>query len=291
MNSKKKDRYLFILEIFILVVLFILVTIFIIWPEYKKTIGSSDKYINTEENFSLMEWRLPQEVNFILVINQEKISNILFLTDNTYCLYNQNIEGLSLKKGFQTILKILIEEQLTTASDELTLTKYPQDTEYEKAKDELEEILPSFSLNWMIIEKNTTLEEKTQELELDIEETEELQLKRIELYSKEIIRRIKNDISNPIATQWSDDIAKQYSQEIYQKLMTYAQNVKDQEISDSNLPIQWIPASSNIEIYPTENSWYYIKDYQVYAYIELEGDHNYSYCFSGSLENVKKGKC
>ena len=73
--------------------------------------------------------------------------------------------------------------------------------------------------------------------------------------------------------------------------MTYAQNVKDQEISDSNLPIQWIPASSNIEIYPTENSWYYIKDYQVYAYIELEGDHNYSYCFSGSLENVKKGKC
>ena len=291
MNSKKKERYLFIFELFILIVLFVLVTLFITWPEYKKTIGSSDKYINTEENFSLMEWTLPQEVNFILVINQEKITNILFLTDNTYCLYNQNIEGLTLEKGIREILKILMEESLITESDQLILTRYPQDDMYEKAKETLEEILFDFSLRLTILEQNTTLEQKSQQLELDIEDTEELQLKRVELYSKEIIRQIKNDVSNPVPTLWDDDLAKQYSQEIYQKLMTYAQNVREQEIADTALPIQWIPVTSNTEVYPTENSWYYIRNYQVYAYIEFEGDRVYSYCFSGSLENVKKGKC
>ena len=68
-----------ILKILAIIIIFVLVLITKIIPEYKETRGSSDKYINIEKYESLIEIKINNNLNFILIISEEKISNILLL--------------------------------------------------------------------------------------------------------------------------------------------------------------------------------------------------------------------
>jgi hypothetical protein len=54
-----------------------------------------------------------------------------------------------------------------------------------------------------------------------------------------------------------------------------------------------IPADDEFKYYPSINSWYYVNDKKVYAYIEFVIDDNNikSYCYNGSIDLVKEGVC
>ena len=79
---------------------------------------------------------------------------------------------------------------------------------------------------------------------------------------------------------------------VYQKLSTYAKEVSNQEKNSPNLLITDIPANAELTLYPTEESWYYIKEHKVYAYINFKlTSKSYDFCYNGSIENIKEGKC
>ena len=92
----------------------------------------------------------------------------------------------------------------------------------------------------------------------------------------------------------TEDQAAMYADTIYQKINIYMINakVKNQNRNNEDMPIQYIPGDSNNEIYPTTSSWYYIKNYKVYAEIGIPSkNREYIFCYNGSQEEKRKGSC
>ncbi|MCI8459928.1 MAG: hypothetical protein HFE81_00895, partial [Bacilli bacterium] len=57
-------------------------------PEYKSSMGSSDRFIKTSEYKNMFEFNIDNNVNFALVINEAKnIYHIMFFNDKSSCLY------------------------------------------------------------------------------------------------------------------------------------------------------------------------------------------------------------
>ena len=53
-----------------------------------------------------------------------------------------------------------------------------------------------------------------------------------------------------------------------------------------------IPADEKANYYPNANSWYYIKEKKLYAYIEFgESNNKYGYCYKGSIDSIYEGEC
>ena len=90
----------------------------------------------------------------------------------------------------------------------------------------------------------------------------------------------------------SNRTMREAADHVYKKLSTYAKTVANQEKNSPNLLITDIPANAELTLYPTEESWYYIKEHKVYAYINLKlTSKSYDFCYNGSIENTKEGKC
>ena len=88
--------------------------------------------------------------------------------------------------------------------------------------------------------------------------------------------------------------AKEYANNVYKKLENYVitNNIGEQDKNDTSLPINLIPASSDNAIYPNLDSWYYIKNKQVFAYIAIDTkDQTYGWCYNGGIDNYKEGEC
>ena len=53
-----------------------------------------------------------------------------------------------------------------------------------------------------------------------------------------------------------------------------------------------IPADDSETYYPTDNSWYNVKEGKIYAYIELQNKTElYGYCYNGTIDKNYEGKC
>ena len=84
------------------------------------------------------------------------------------------------------------------------------------------------------------------------------------------------------------------SDNVYKKIENYIidNNISNLDKDNDKLLITLIPADTSNKYYPTSNSWYYIKDKKVYAYIELnEAGNYYRYCYKGSIDDIKEGAC
>lgn len=285
-----------ILKILIIIIIIVLALITKAIPEYKATKGSSDIYINVEKYESLVELKINNQLNFILIISEQKISNILFLDETSMCLYNKNIEGNKLQDGINQIVNILIENNILEETTSITITKYKEE-HYNKTKEYLTEVIKNNGIEVVYTELTTTLEEKVKSLSLTGTD-EETCIKALESYSKEIIRYQKNNVSSNSneeneTSQINSVTSKMYADSIYQKITRYANEnqITNQDVSSASLPINLIPADATGTIYPTLDSWYYIKENKVYAYIVIEEDNKYSFCYQGTFENVKEGEC
>lgn len=291
------DKIQSILKVLIIIIMIILAMIFKFIPEYKNSKGSSDTYIDLNEYESIVEVKVNKKTNFLLIITKSKISNILFLDETSFCLYNENIETTSLTEGIDKIITILIENKLLSEESEIVLTKY-NNKYYDEIKELLKNKITEKSLQVTYAEEKKTIEEKAASMSLNGTD-EDISIKELELYSKEIIRYKKNNVSASSSNEENtheinNTTSKLYADSIYKKITSYATSnqIVSQDVNSSALPISLIPADAAGTIYPNTDSWYYIKENSVYAYIVIEeNDSRYSYCYQGTIENVKEGEC
>lgn len=290
-----KEKHKNILQIILVFILIIGVLIFKEIPEYNKSKGSSDIYIDVEKYTDIVEITINNKPNFALVITENKISNILFFDEQAMCLYNQDIEGTSIDKGVNKVIEILIENNYLKQDYFLILTKYKSPS-YNKIKESIMKSLNSFNATVTLQEENKTLEEKGKDLSITTIEENEL-LKEIELYSKNVIRHYKNNVSGTTQIKpevITEETSREYADNVYKKIENYVRtnNIINQAKEDLTLEITKIPANNQGTIFPDETSWYYIQDKKVYAYISINHNNkNYSYCYQASIDDYKKGKC
>ena len=185
-----EKKILIIFEILIVAGLFLFYTFKEVIPDYKRSIGSSDKFINEKIYKKMYEFNIDNKINFSIIIDENnKIYPMLFFNKESACLANKNI--------------VLSKEE--------------------------------------------------------------------------------------------SDNTKVYSDNIYNKITNYINmnNISNLDINDTTLVISMISADEEFTHYPSINSWYYVKDKKVYAYIEFVISDNKvkGYCYNGSIDLVKEGVC
>ena len=292
MNEKIQSRLTIIVLIVIIIVGIFLKGI----PELKESLGSSDKFI-TEKNYEdMVEFDINNNLNFAVVIKSNKINHIFMFNEQSVILYNQDIENNSIKKSISMITNLLINSNNLTQSSQVTLTSY-ENKNYDEVKQSFINELKSNNFNNItILEKKTTIEKKVERLEIEYSKKDDL-ISKLDIYSKNIISSAKtteNTYSTTESKSISKEQAKEYANNVYKKLENYVitNNIGEQDKNDTSLPINLIPASSDNTIYPNLDSWYYIKNKQVFAYIAIDTkDQTYSWCYNGGIDNYKEGEC
>lgn len=289
-----KEKYKVTLQIILVFILIICALIFKVIPEYKDSQGSSDKFIDTDNYTDIVELKINNQPNFALVITQNTISNILFFDNESVCLYNKNIENSSIEEGTELIIETLIENDYLRQNDILTITKYKTQS-YEFVKSSFIKSLSELNITVILQEEVQSISSKAKNLNIT-EEDELTQLKMIELYSKDIVRRYNNNGAQQLIQQEviTEDTSRSYADTVYKKIEAYARqnNITNQERANPTIEITKIPANNQGTIFPDATSWYYIQDGQVYAYISIEqGNTNYNYCYQASIDVYKKGQC
>ncbi len=290
--TEESKRYF---EILVVIALLLGFLIFKFIPEYKNTQGSSDKYLDTKNIEDMVEVKIDNTTNFLLITKKSKINTILFFDKSSLCLYNQNIENMTIVDGVSTIVELLIENNSLTASSTIYFLKYSDDSE-KSVEDAFTKKLSSMNIYPNYQEITTSLELRAKDFKIEATDSEQI-LKQLELESKEIVRYNKNNVSSNThqeITTLTEETAKTYMNNVYKKIENYisTNNIVNQEVSASTLPITLIPASTSGNIFPDNTSWYYVRDSKVYAYISITNNSTtYSYCYIGTIDDYKKGQC
>ena len=290
------DKTIRNLEIIIIIALFLGGLFFKVLPEYKKSLGSSDAYIDLSNYDDLVEIYIDNKPNFIIVTKKDIIKGILFFDKESLCLYNQNIENSKIEDGITIIVEQLIKYNHLKGTSTITFVKY-NDKSYQKVTTSFKSYLNELNVPVNYIELSSSLEEKRILYNLEVTENEQI-IKELELYSKNIIRNNKNDVTNkenlPISEEITESNARKYTDNVYIKIEKYIKdnNITNQEVNNTSLPITLIPINEKGTIYPDSSSWYYVQDSKVYAYISItHNNQNYSYCYQSSIDEYKKGQC
>ncbi len=291
MSEKFQTR----LTIVIFIVIIVAGIIFKGIPEIKESLGSSDKFISSSNYDDMVEFNINNNLNFSVVIKDNKINHLLFFSEKSVILYNQDIENNSIDKAINLITNLLINSNSLTSTSTVTLTSY-ENKYYNNVKQSFMNELKSNNLTITIIEKTSSIERKVERLEIEYDKNDDL-ISKLDIFSKNIISKYKtssNDYSTTETKSISKEKAKEYANNVYQKLENYVitNNIGEQDKNDTSLPINLIPASSDQTVYPNLSSWYYIKNKKVYAYIAIDTkDITYSWCYNGGIEEYKEGEC
>ena len=126
-------------------------------------------------------------------------------------------------------------------------------------------------------------------LHLEYEETDEnLLLRLIDYYSHSVIDDNKTIVSNEV--ELTKTLSSQYADDLYQKIVHWVlENKIEQETREQmSLPLSSIPLDQPMKTFASEDSWYYVENSKVYAYIKIE---KYSYCYFGDINTKKEGIC
>ena len=292
MSEKLQSRLTIIAVIVIIIIGIFLKGI----PELKKTLGSSDKFITSKNYGDMVEFDINNNLNFAVVIQSKKINHILMFNEESVILYNQDIENNSISKSISMITNLLINSNNLTPTSQVTLTTYENKYYNEVKQSFINELKSNNYNNITILEKQTTIEKKVKRLEIEYSKKDDL-ISKLDIYSKNIISSAKtneNSYSTTKSKTISKEQAKEYANNVYKKLENYVinNNIGEQDKNDTSLPINLIPASSDNTIYPNLDSWYYIKNKQVFAYIAIDTkDQTYGWCYNGGIDNYKEGEC
>jgi len=270
-----------IIEVVIVIVLLGWYTYKEVIPELKEKYGSSDKIINSNLYKNMIELNI-DNTNFILVINKKNsIYHIFFLDKTSLVLHNKNIENTSIDNGLNKTIELLISNDLLNNSSSITLTRY-NDESYNEFLSSFKKVLEKYNLTNEIVEKTNTIENKCLELGINND-----YLVNLDMYSKSISGIGNNNIVINKDT-------KELSNNVYKKIEEYIfnNNIDNLDKNNTELVITLIPSDKTLNYYPTSNSWYYVKDKKIYAYIEFQIDNKTSgYCYNGSIDLISEGEC
>lgn len=273
-----KKQYL----IEVVVTLFILAGVFLFkfLPEYKQDYGSSDSLIYTDLS-RLVEIKI-DGIDFGYAYNDEnKVRAVIFFNNNSTILYNQNIENLKINEALNKTLDILYNNELIKDDASITIIKYQEDNiDYKSIIDNYLSNKTNYSYEEQIDSLNTIKEKYN----ISEEDTSRIIYKLI-LQSKEIVRNAKNtDKTN----------YKEYTDNVYRQLVKYKENnnIYNEDRDNHTVDITLIPADESLTVSPTANSYFYISEGMVFAYIEVDVDGTIiSYCYNGNINNYDEGEC
>ncbi len=238
-------------------------------PEIKKELGSSDHILTTLSAKKLIDIKIDDTLYGLELDDDNKVVNVIFYNESSLILYNKNIEKKSLSTAIDLSYKLL-EERNKITNKKIMITKYDDKSykeyfnninysSYKEIKSSYEELNNKYNLN----------------------STEDTILSNLNIYSKDYVLYFKN--INVI----------DYTDYVYKKLLIYQanNNIKDESKDNHSLDIKTIKIKG-LSNYPTNNSYYYIKDKKVYAYIEVTVNNlDIGSCYKGNLKAYKKGKC
>lgn len=283
-----EKKIVIVIEILIIVVAFLFYIFKEAIPDYKKSIGSSDRFINTKLYKKMYEFNIDNNVNFSIIIDENsKIYHMFFYDKNAVSLANKNIENNKLEEGLRKIYINLLEKNYLTNTSNINIIRY--DNKDEIIYNLVSNLNKTYNINGNINIIDSTIENKI--IELKLESNEESYLKDLDLYSKEYIRLTKN----VVLSKEESINTREYSDNVYKKITNYMNlnGISDLNVNDTTLVINMIPGDDEYKYYPSINSWYYVKDKKVYAYIEfIINDNNVKgYCYNGSIDLVKEGVC
>ena len=147
-----------------------------------------------------------------------------------------------------------------------------------------------YNINTNIIENESDFVEMSKKIGVEPSSKSKM-ISELDYYSKELINNNSNNNLKNIVLDKEN--SKKFSNNVYKKIEKYIQSndIENMDMKDTRLIISSIPADDNAKYYPSINSWYYVKNRRIYAYIEFEENNKYSYCYKGSIDSVYEGEC
>ena len=273
-----KKQYL--IEVAITMILLVGVVLFKFLPEYRQEYGSSDSLIYTDLS-RLVEIKI-DGVDFGYAYNDEnKVRAIIFFNNNSTVLYNKNIENLSIDEALTKSLDILYNDKMIRENSIISIIKYQEDNiDY---KSIIEKNLTN-KINYSYEEQLSSLNTIKERFNISEEDTSRIIYKLV-LQSKEVARSAKNNDKTSY---------KEYTDNVYRQLVKYkdTNNIYTEEKDNHTIDISLIPADEDLTMFPTPNSYFYINEGMVFAYIEIDIEGNIiSYCYNGNINNYDEGVC
>lgn len=259
-------------------------------PDLKKQYGSSDKIVNPEKCTNIIEIKINDDVDYMYLLDkEEKIYHIIFLSPSSLVLYNKNIENNNYDIVNKKSIEQFIKNNYLKTDSKISVTRY-NNNNYIKYKDSLLSVLNYYNINTNIIENENDFVEMSRKIGVDPSSKSNM-ISELDYYSKELINNNSNtNLKNIVLDK---DNSKKFSNNVYKKIEKYIQSndIENLDMKDTRLIISTIPADDNAKYYPSINSWYYVKNKRIYAYIEFEENNKYSYCYKGSIDSVYEGEC
>lgn len=259
-------------------------------PDLKKQYGSSDKIVNPEKCTNIVEIKINDDVDYMYLLDkEEKIYHIIFLSPSSLVLYNKNIENNNYDIVNKKSIEQFIKNNYLKTDSKISVTRY-NNNNYIKYKDSLLSVLNYYNINTNIIENENDFVEMSRKIGVDPSSKSNM-ISELDYYSKELINNNSNtNLKNIVLDK---DNSKKFSNNVYKKIEKYIQSndIENLDMKDTRLIISTIPADDNAKYYPSINSWYYVKNKRIYAYIEFEENNKYSYCYKGSIDSVYEGEC
>ena len=284
-------------KIFIILEVVIILAVVVIggivqYKKYQNDLGSSVRLF-TYKNYKTAVRLKNSNIDVIVLINKKnEISNLVFLTNNSKVLYNKNIEGNKLEVGVERIIKTL--QDMSYIDDDLVIINYKDENVFKRIVSIIDKSLQDKNIVIKIEKKQKSIQSLASEFNLSVDKEDKI-LSEI-YYNKNLINDFiqeedKKEISND--NKNININYQEYTDVVYKKLLSYKdQNgIVNQDIS-SKIDISKIPVDIDKNIYPEQDSWYYIKNGNIYAYIKvkIEGKTK-DFCYNGSIDNVEEGVC
>ncbi|MBE6157311.1 MAG: hypothetical protein E7160_00735 [Firmicutes bacterium] len=285
MNSKNKKILITILIITTIIIVIVGYTLYII-----KELGLD--HINKYDNYNnMIEIKLDTGIDFAFILDKDNnIIQPLYLSKKTTILNLNKLESKNINTSINKVIKELVIKN--KIKNKLYIIEYNNQNLSSVLEKQITEELIKNNIKTQIVKQTSTLQKRVKKLEINREDTKGI-LITLSLYSKNIANINNND--NPDEEiELTKENALEYSNTIYDKIRKYqiSNNITDEDINNHKINIQQIPISSNNDLYPDQDSWYYIKDRKVYAYIKFSiGNISYSYCYNGTKENINEGEC
>ncbi len=275
---KKKIIIISIIVIFIIISLVGYFTFNTIYKDLSDNIKlDTDNYLTSVE--------VKSNANFILLINKkEKVSNIIFLDENSVkSLYKKKIEGNSIEEAIRLIVDNLKSNNIIDTNSNFQLIDYGNSNIFSKVKEEFNKEFVIYGIEKDISSGTTTIKDKMLELGQDDRNNEKDNLSSLYDYS---LNNISNYMNNDTSVSIKEEDIDKYATNVYNKLVGYSANITSQDVnSKDGIDITTINATSDYtnELYALKDSWYYIENGKVFAYIKFNyKNKNYDYCFKGN---------
>lgn len=260
-------------------------------PEYRQKIGSSDRLVNSKKCVNIIELKIDDTDFMVMLDDNKKIYHMIFLEKKSLILYNNGIEDKDLGQGLDLIIKKLIEYNYLKNTSHIDITKY-DDMYYDEFIFELRNIMSKYDLGININENSGLLEEVASQYNISGDSRENIILE-LDYYSKELYNSYKNEI-NKKGELLNSRNSKTFANNVYRKIEKYCDknNIENLKRNESDFIINMVPADTDLKYYPSKNSWYYVDNKKIYAYIEfIDKNYKYGYCYKGSIDLLYEGEC